>query len=218
MHERVENIFNELSKAYKNMREPSVTHIAKLCKNDPFKVLISTIISLRTKDEITKKASLKLFKAACNCKEISELSCIEIEKLIYPAAFYRKKSCIIKEIAIKIDNEYGGKVPDNLDKLLELKGVGRKTATLVMIEGFQKDEVCVDTHVHRIVNRLGIVHTKTPEITEKQLKEVVPQKYWIKLNEMLVAFGQNVCKPISPYCSTCTISKYCDKINVKRSR
>jgi endonuclease-3 len=218
MHNRLENIFAELSKFYKNMDQPSVTYIANLCKNDPFKVLVSTVISLRTRDHTTKEVSFKLFSVADNCKKLSNLSTSQIEELINKAAFYRKKSRILKELATKINNDYNGKVPDNIDELLKIKGVGRKTATLVMIEGFKKNEVCVDTHVHRIVNRLGIVQTKTPEITEKKLKEAVPQKYWIKLNEMLVVFGQNICRPITPYCSTCTISTYCDKIGIAKSR
>ncbi|MBC7196077.1 MAG: endonuclease III [Deferribacterales bacterium] len=218
MSKDIQAIFKQLEIFYKNENEPSVTKIAKMCNNDPFKVLISTIISLRTKDEVTLKSSLNLFNRADTPEKIIQISVEEIEKLIFPAGFYRKKAVTIKEISKKLVDEYDSLVPDNIDELLKFKGIGRKTATLVMIEGFGKKEVCVDTHVHRISNRMGLVKTKSPNETEIELKKIIPDKYWIKLNEILVVYGQKICKPISPLCSSCFIDKYCDKINIKNER
>ncbi|MCB4204368.1 endonuclease III [Deferribacterales bacterium Es71-Z0220] len=218
MSKDIQAIFKQLEIFYKNENEPSVTKIAKMCNNDPFKVLISTIISLRTKDEVTLKSSLNLFNRADTPEKIIQISVEEIEKLIFPAGFYRKKAVTIKEISKKLVDEYDSLVPDNIDELLKFKGIGRKTATLVMIEGFGKKEVCVDTHVHRISNRMGLVKTKSPNETEIELKKIIPDKYWIKLNKILVVYGQKICKPISPLCSSCFIDKYCDKINIKNER
>lgn len=218
MSKNIQAIFKNLEKFYENEDEPSVTKIAKLCNNDPFKVLISTIISLRTKDEVTLKSSLKLFNHADTPEQLIHLPLKELERIIFPAAFYKRKAVTIKEICEKLVDIYNSKVPDNINDLLKFKGVGRKTATLVMIEGFKKDEVCVDTHVHRITNRVGLVKTKSQDKTEIELKKIIPVKYWVKLNEILVVYGQKICKPISPLCSSCFIDKYCDRINVKSSR
>ncbi len=206
-----------LEKEYKNWDAPVVANLAQETK-DPYKVLISTIISLRTKDEITGKVSKKLFEKADNPYDMVKLSQKEIEELIYPAGFYKNKAKTIKEISQKIIDEYGGKVPDDIEELLKLKGVGRKTANLVLSKGYNKPAICVDTHVHRIVNRLGFVKTKTPEETEFELMKKVPKEYWSKLNEILVAFGQTICKPISPLCSKCPVENYCEKIGVEKSR
>lgn len=218
MPKDIQAIFKNLEKFYEYEDEPSVTKIAKLYNNDPFKVLISTIISLRTKDEVTLKSSLKLFNHADTPEQLLNLSLKELERIIFPAAFYKRKAVTIKEICEKLVDIYNSKVPDNINDLLKFKGVGRKTATLVMIEGFKKDEVCVDTHVHRITNRVGLVKTKSQDKTEIALKKIIPVKYWVKLNEILVVYGQKICKPISPLCSSCFIDKYCDRINVKSSR
>jgi len=218
MSKDIQAIFKNLERFYKNENEPSVTKIAKICNNDPFKVLISTIISLRTKDEVTLKSSLNLFKHADTPEKVLQLSLEDLERTIYPAGFYKKKAVTIKEISQKLVDEYKSQVPDNINELLKFKGIGRKTATLVMIEGFGKNEVCVDTHVHRISNRIGLVKTKSPDETEIELKKIIPEKYWIKLNEILVVYGQKICKPISPLCSSCFIYKYCDRINVKSAR
>lgn len=218
MSKNIQAIFKNLEKFYKSENQPSITKIARICKNDPFKVLISTIISLRTKDEITLKSSLKLFNHADTPEQLLEFPLEELERIIFPAAFYKRKAVIIKEICEKLVNVYKSKVPENINDLLKLKGIGRKTATLVMIEGFGKNEVCVDTHVHRITNRIGLVKTKSPDKTEIELKKIIPVKYWVKLNEILVVYGQKICKPISPLCSSCFIDKYCDRINVKSSR
>ncbi|WP_297446357.1 endonuclease III [Desulfurobacterium sp.] len=185
---------------------------------DPFKILISTILSLRTKDEVTARASERLFKKANNPYDMVKLSEKEIEELIYPVGFYRNKAKTIKEICKTLIEKYDGKVPDSLDELLKLKGVGRKTANLVVTLGFNKPGICVDTHVHRIMNRIGYVKTKTPEETEFALRKKLPKKYWKIINELLVALGQHICHPISPKCSICPIRDYCQKVGVRRSR
>ncbi|MEF3255352.1 MAG: endonuclease III [Deferribacterales bacterium] len=211
-------IFRLLEDSYKRFNTPSVTQIAQIIKNDPYQVLISTIISLRTKDEVTLAASKRLFGVASTPSQMLELSPQEISTLIYPAGFYKKKGETIYNISKELLDRFGGKVPKDLETLLSIKGVGRKTANLVLVEGFGIPAICVDTHVHRIMNRMGIVHTKNPDETELKLREILPEKYWIKWNEYLVAYGQNICKPISPFCSTCNIQHLCAKIKVSKWR
>lgn len=189
--------------------------VVSAMKKDPYKILISTILSLRTKDSTTEIASKNLFEIADNPYDMIKLTNEEIEKAIYPVGFYRKKAITIKQISKEIISKYNGKVPDDLDKLLSLKGVGRKTANLTITLGYNKLGICVDTHVHRITNRWGYVNTKTPDETEMKLREKLPKKYWIEINDLLVSYGQNLCKPISPKCNKCKIEKYCSKINVK---
>lgn len=212
------NIFSVLEEAYNLLPTPSVTQIANLTKNDPFLVMISTIISLRTKDEITLKASQNLFKVADNPYKMSKLSPEQIGKLIFPSCFYKKKGETIHDISKYIIDKYDGEVPNNMEKLLKIKGVGRKTANLVMVEGFRSDAICVDTHVHRIMNRIGIVNTKNPEETEMELRKILPKRYWKKWNEILVSYGQHICRPISPFCSSCNLYNFCGRINVKKWR
>ncbi len=185
---------------------------------DPFQVLISCLISLRTKDEATAKASARLFGLARTPSEMRELSTARIAQAIYPAGFYRTKAQTIKGVSRTLLEKHDGKVPDELETLLTLKGVGRKTANLVITVGYGKPGICVDTHVHRISNRLGIVTTKTPEQTEAVLRQVLPRRYWILYNDLLVTFGQNVCKPISPLCSTCPVNTLCSRIGVGKHR
>ncbi|MEF3245174.1 MAG: endonuclease III [Caldisericaceae bacterium] len=197
--------------------EPVVARIKKE-KIDPFKILIGTILSLRTKDNVTESASLRLFKVVKTPHDLKKLSVEEIEKLIYPVGFYRRKAVQLKGIADVLIEEYGGKVPNTLDELLKIKGVGRKTANLVITEAFDEYGICVDTHVHRISNRLGWVKTKTPEQTEEELRKILPKKYWKKINQYLVTFGQNVCKPVSPLCSKCPLTSICPKVGVKTFR
>ncbi|EDP73363.1 endonuclease III [Hydrogenivirga sp. 128-5-R1-1] len=206
-----------LEKEFPKWKAPVVSLMAQQIK-DPFKVLISTIISLRTKDEVTAKASKRLFSVAKTPEEISKLSEEKIAELIYPAGFYKNKAKTIKDISKIILEKYNGKVPDTLEKLLKFKGVGRKTANLVLSEGFNKPAICVDIHVHRISNRLGFVKTKTPEKTEFALMEKLPEKYWNKINKLLVGFGQTICKPVSPYCSKCPVENLCKKKNIKTFR
>jgi len=210
-------VLDILEKEFPKWNAPVVSLMAQQTK-DPFKILISTIISLRTKDEITAISSKKLFSVADTPEKILKLSEEKIQQLIYPAGFYKNKAKTIREISKIIIEKYNGKVPDNLEELLRFKGVGRKTANLVLSEGFNKPAICVDIHVHRISNRLGFVKTKTPEETEFALMKKVPEKYWNKINKLLVAFGQTVCKPVSPLCSKCKVENYCSKEGVGRHR
>ncbi len=216
MEKKIENIIRILRIACKKFKEPIVTTISK--KKDPFKVLISTVLSLRTKDEVTHRASERLFEKASTPYEIIKLSPEEIEKLIYPVGFYKRKAKNIIEISKILIEKYNGNVPDSIDELLKLPGVGRKTANLVITLGYGKLGICVDTHVHRISNRLGIVKTKTPEETEFALRKILPKRYWIEYNDILVIWGQNICTPISPKCSICKISPYCEKVEVRKHR
>ncbi len=213
----IHKIVEILKSEYKKWDEAIVTQYANLSK-DPFKILISTVLSLRTKDETTHKATDRLFDVANTPERMMKLSVEEIQKLIYPVGFYKTKAENIKKICKKLIDEYDGKVPDTIDELLTFKGVGRKTANLVITLGYDKLGICVDTHVHRISNRLGYVKTKTPEKTEFALRKKLPKKYWIIYNDLLVVYGQNLCKPISPFCSKCKISKYCDKVGVDKHR
>lgn len=185
----------------------------------PFTTLISCILSLRTKDEVTDKASIRLLKKYNTPEKIIKLSNEKIEKLIYPVGFYKTKAKRIKEISKTLIEKYDGKVPDDFNELLELKGVGRKTANIVMTYGFRKSGYLpIDAHCNRISNRLGWVKTKTPDETEIALKKLLPKDYWSDFNHLFVKFGQTICVPISPFCSRCPIEQYCKKIGVKKSR
>ncbi len=216
MIDTVQRIIETLKREKKKFKRTAISEIHKT--KDPFRVLITCLLSLRTKDEVTLKASERLFSVAKTPQEFLNLPTKKIEELIYPVGFYRVKAKRIKEISKIIIERYGGKVPDNLEELLTLPGVGRKTANIVITQGFNKYGIAVDTHVHRVSNRLGLVKTKTPEETEVKLREIIPKKYWIELNDLFVSFGQNICTPISPRCSICPISKYCDKVGVKTHR
>ncbi|MFA5350892.1 MAG: endonuclease III [Candidatus Omnitrophota bacterium] len=195
---------------------PSVTQIS--AKRDAYRVLVSCILSLRTKDKTTIAASQRLFKVADKPKSMLKLTVGKIRKLIYPVGFYRNKSRVILNLSRKLLEDYSGKVPDRLDALLGLKGVGRKTANLVLGLGFGIPAICVDTHVHRISNRLGWIKTNDPEETEFALQKIVPRKEWIELNTILVTFGQNLCFPVSPFCSKCKVYRFCKRRGVARSR
>ena len=184
----------------------------------PFTVLISCILSLRTQDKTTDEASMRLFKRARTPKTMVKLAVSAIEKTIYPVGFYKNKAKNIKKICDLLLSQYKGQVPDDIDELLKFPGVGRKTANLVITLGYNKPGICVDTHVHRISNRWGYVETKTPEKTEMALREKLPPKYWIMINDLLVSYGQNLCKPISPFCSQCKIQRYCNRVGVTVSR
>ena len=176
---------------------------------EPFKVLIATVISQRTKDEVTYSVAERLFEEYPLPEDLKNAPVDEIAHLIYPAGFYKQKAKKIKEIAKIIDEEYDGKVPDNLEGLLKLPGVGRKTANIVLLRCYDKDVIAVDTHVHRISNRLGWVNTKSPEETERALMEILPKKYWREINELLVMFGRTICRPVAPKCEICSIKNYC---------
>jgi endonuclease-3 len=185
---------------------------------DPFKVLISCILSLRTQDRTTGSASERLFALAPDVKTMSALSVSKIEKAIYPVGFYKVKAERIREICSVLIKKYNSHVPTDIDELLTLKGVGRKTANLVVTLGYRKPGICVDTHVHRITNRWGYVRTKTPEQTEFALRKILPKRYWLEINGLLVAFGQGICKPVSPLCTKCSINRFCDKVGVAKYR
>lgn len=215
--ENIEKIILIL-KDYLKDHVPIITELSRRENRDPFLILIGTILSLRTKDEVTEKAMERLFQRARTPEEMLNLKNEEMEKLIYPVGFYRNKAKTIKDISKTIIERYGGKVPDELEELLKIRGVGRKTANLVLTEGFGKLGICVDTHVHRISNRLGIVSTKNPFETEKTLRNILPEKYWIIYNTLLVTFGQMICKPVSPICSRCPVEHICEKIGVNKSR
>jgi len=206
-----------LRKQVKSLHVPWLDEVATE-ERDPFKVLISCILSLRTQDKVTGEASRRLFKLAQTPESLSKLSAEKIEKAIYPVGFYRVKTQNIKEISADIIAKHHGRVPDTIEELLTLKGVGRKTANLVVTLGYQKDGICVDTHVHRIPNRWGLITTKTPLQTEFALRELLPVRYWKELNSNIVAFGQGICKPISPLCSQCKIQSFCARVGVTYSR
>jgi endonuclease III len=184
----------------------------------PYTVLISCILSLRTQDKTTNAASERLFAIASTPEKMLATPANVIQKAIYPVSFYRVKTKSIHAISEQLLTRFGGKVPSNLEDLLELPGVGRKTANIVVTLGFRKPGIAVDTHVHRISNRLGYVRTKTPDDTEMALRKKLPPKYWVVFNDLLVTYGQNLCKPISPFCSRCKIVRYCKRVGVTVSR
>lgn len=196
---------------------PAVSVIAEQMRS-PFTVLISCIISLRTKDAVTAAASARLFERARDPATMLQLDQEEIASLIFPAGFYRTKARQIKEISHRLQDEFAGRVPDELDQLLSLKGVGRKTANLVVTLGYGKPGICVDTHVHRITNRWGYVVTRTPDQTEAALRSRLPPEYWIEINDLLVCYGQNRCLPVSPICSACRLAPWCERVGVVRNR
>jgi len=205
-----------LESHYSHYFEPIVTQIGK--ENFPFKVLISTILSLRTKDAVTATATKRLFELAGSPQGMLKLSDETLERAIYPVGFYRTKARTIKRISRVLLDKYNGLVPNKLDELLNIKGIGRKTANLVISEAFNGPGLCVDTHVHRISNRLGLVKTKNPEETEFVLRKKLPRKYWKRYNTLLVAHGQNTCTPISPKCSVCLLRPMCKMVGVDRHR
>lgn len=205
-----------IERQIREFKIPIVTEVSK--NKDPYQVLISCILSLRTKDKTTTEASDRLFKVANNPKDMVKLTAQRIERLIYPVGFYRNKAKVILEVSRNILKYFAGKVPDKLEDLLEFKGIGRKTANLVLGLGYNIPAICVDTHVHRISNRLGWVRTQDPYHTEMALQKIIPKNYWIDLNTTLVTFGQNICLPTSPFCSRCFVYKFCKRIGVRKSR
>jgi len=213
----IDAIIGILSRKKDEWEKPIVTEIAER-DPDPFHILISTVLSLRTKDEVTREASKRLFDLAHTPESMMKLDRKDIEKAIFPVGFYRNKAATVIDISRTIVGQYGGRVPDDIDELLKLKGVGRKTANLVVTMGYGKPGICVDTHVHRISNRLGYVSTKTPKETEFALREKLPERYWIVYNDLLVTFGQNLCKPVSPLCTQCPIHDHCMRVGVTISR
>ncbi|HJR76421.1 MAG TPA: endonuclease III [Nitrospiraceae bacterium] len=207
-----------LKREVRQWQEPVVGVVARESGHDPFKVLISCLLSLRTKDRTTSEASARLFALAGNPASMLNLPAHRVEQAIYPVGFYRTKTKQIEKICRLLLERHGGKVPDAIDELLTLPGVGRKTANLVMTVGYGKPGICVDIHVHRISNRWGYVRTTKPEETEQVLRKKLPTRYWIIYNDLLVPYGQNICQPISPFCSRCKLITYCDRVGVTRSR
>jgi endonuclease-3 len=207
----------DLLKGHYRDNVPTLTKIARRERN-PFLVLIGCLLSLRTKDAVTDAAMDRLMARARTPQEILSLALEELERMIYPVGFYRTKARVLKGVSKTILDEYAGKVPDTMDELLKLKGVGRKTANIVITEGFGKLGIAVDTHVHRISNRLGAVTTKNPRETEAALEKILPQKHWITYNTLLVTHGQKTCSPISPFCSRCQVYHLCGRVGVTKSR
>ena len=210
-------VFGAVKKEFAQHRVP-VVDLIEMQTKDPFKVLVTTILSARTKDETTAAAAARLFARAGTPEAMLALSARTIARLIYPVGFYRTKAKVIHEICRELLGRFGAKVPDTIEALLTLKGVGRKTANLVVTEAFGKPGICVDTHVHRISNRWGLVKTGSPEQTELALRRVLPRRYWIEYNGLLVAFGQTICRPVSPWCSRCPVERRCPKLAVLVSR
>jgi endonuclease-3 len=206
-----------LKRQVARLRVPWVDELKRRRKS-PYEILIACILSLRTKDETTEGSSERLFSLAMTPGEMVRLKEGAIRKAIYPVGFYRVKARSIKELSREILENHGGRVPDTMEGLLSLKGVGRKTANLVLTAGYGKPGICVDTHVHRIANRWGLVKTTTPENTERALREMLPVRYWKDINPTLVPFGQNVCTPVSPFCGSCSVTGFCDRVGVKRHR
>ena len=223
-------IFKSLEKWRKNfladsaMEDTAVTALAAeydeapTPSSKPWAVLVSTILSLRTKDEVTRVASRRLLEKAPDPSELLALDVEEIARLAYPAGFYRTKAANLMKIAVILLEKYNGQVPADMDALLSLPGVGRKTANLVLTEAFDIYGICVDIHVHRISNRTGWVATTTPEKTEEALREKLPKRYWKQINGLLVLYGQKICRPVSPFCSRCVITGHCQRLGVEKSR
>jgi endonuclease-3 len=206
-----------LGRAIEGMQEPAVEKISEDTREDPFRVLIATMLSAQTRDEATAVASARLFRVARTPKTMAALTPSRIEKLIYPVSFYRVKARHVKDACRQIVERFNGRVPGTMEALLTLPGVGRKTANLVLILSHaSRDNICVDTHVHRISNRMGWVRTRTPDDTEQALYRVVPRAWWPRVNLFLVTWGQNVCRPVYPRCRACVLGPGCPKIGVTR--
>jgi endonuclease-3 len=210
-------VIETLRKTLTSKKLPIVSELAEK-KSTPFQILISTLLSLRTKDEVTEVATRRLFALVSTPAQMLKLSPDRIEGAIYPVGFYRNKAQTILHVCRELVEHYDSRVPDTIDELLAFKGVGRKTANLVVTLGYGGEGICVDTHVHRISNRLGYVRTKTPDETEYALRTKLPREYWTEYNTLMVAFGRTVCRPTSPLCSQCPICGMCEKIGVERRR
>lgn len=213
----IDIVYNILKKEVQQYNVP-VADLVQIQTRDPFKVLVATILSARTKDETTASVLPRLFEKVKTPSDLQKLSVTEIEALIYPVGFYRNKAKFLKELPVVLEKEFQGKIPETVEELTTLPGVGRKTANLVVAVAFQKPAICVDTHVHKVMNRLGYVKTKTPLETEMTLRKKLPMKYWTTINMLLVAFGQNLCRPVSPFCSHCPVRQYCNRVGVGTAR
>ena len=216
----MEKILQGMMDTMNSVKPPRMTALRELHEAEtggPFSILIGTILSARTKDESTTKVVKQLFSKYKNAKQLANAKVKDVEKIIKSIGFYHVKSKRIIEVAKIIDSKYKGRVPDNLDELVELPGVGRKTANCVLVYAYEKPAIPVDIHVHRISNRLGLVETKTPEDTEQELMKKIPKKFWIDINDTFVMYGQNICKPISPMCSVCKIKRSCKFYKTKNA-
>jgi endonuclease III len=210
----IEKVYSILREELSKYRMP-VVDLIEIQTNDPFKVLIATILSARTRDETTSVVAERLFADVQSFEDFDKYTTGELEKLIYPVGFFREKARKLKELPSIINNRFKGSIPQTVEELIELPGVGRKTANLVVAVAFNKPAICVDIHVHRICNRLGYVKTKTPFETEMTLRNILPVKYWTTFNSCFVSFGQNTCKPVNPQCNRCPVYKYCSRVDVK---
>jgi endonuclease III len=210
----INKIYKILEKQFNSYPTPVVDLIEAQTK-DPFKILVTTMLSARTKDQTTSEVAHRLFKIVDKPEDLNNYTVEELEKMVYPVGFFRNKARYLKEFPKVLKEEFNNDVPEEIDDLIKLPGVGRKTANLVRAIAFKKPAICVDVHVHRISNRFGYIKTKTPFETEMILREILPKEYWININSYLVAFGQNHCTPLNPKCSTCTIYNECERVGVK---
>lgn len=213
----VDLIFKTLDKIVPTLQVPLIELVEARTK-DPFKVLIATLLTARTKDELTVKLLPNIFKYAGTPNQLKTIDITKLEKLLYPIGFYKTKAKYLKKLPYVLDEKFGGVIPQTVEALIELPGVGRKTANLVVSVAFHKPAICVDVHVHRISNRLGLIKSKNPLDTEMQFRKKLDVKYWNKINNYFVAYGQSICTPVSPFCSACKIKKYCKRVGVKKSR
>ncbi|MCA9477696.1 MAG: endonuclease III [Nanoarchaeota archaeon] len=213
----IKTVYNALSKVAYDFPVP-IVELLQIQTKDPFRVLVGTILSARTKDETTAKVLPKLFSKVKMASDFRGLSLSQIEKLIYPVGFYKTKAKHLKLLPDVLDERYQGEIPSTVEELIELPGVGRKTANLVVAVAFQKPAICVDVHMHRIMNRLGYIKTKNPLETEMVLRKKLPVEYWTTISGLIVAYGQHICRPISPKCSECIIRKECKRVGVTTSR
>jgi endonuclease-3 len=216
--ETLAGVIRVLRREIRKWKAPAVGVIAEHAVDRPFETLVSTMLSLRTKDAVTEPASRRLLSAAPTPAAIAAMPQAAIERLIFPVGFYRTKARNLRRTCALLVDHYGGRVPRRLEELVKLPGVGRKTANLVVTVGYKDYGICVDTHVHRITNLWGYVRTKAPDETELALRSKLPRRYWKTFNDLLVTFGQNLCVPVSPWCSRCPIADHCPRIGLKRSR
>lgn len=216
--EKILTIIELLSRATKDMQPTLTSSLVEEFGRDPFVILISCLLSLRARDTATYPVSRKLFALVRTPEELLNMPLIELEGLLFSLGFYRKKAQTVRSVCKELIERFDGKVPTTEKELLSIKGVGRKTAQLILGTAFSIPTICVDTHVHRIANRLGLIQTTHPEETERELKRLIPQKYWLEINTYLVMWGQNICAPLSPKCSQCVLSPLCPKIGVGKRR
>ena len=212
--EDLRKVIEILRKEYHKLNAP-IERLKAQKRGDPFRALVCTLLSTRTKDETTAEVCKRLFERIKGLEDLLEIDLKELEDLLYPVGFYKNKARYLKEMARQIKEEFGGKVPDSLEGLLRLRGVGRKVANIVLVEAFGKPAIGVDTHVHRICNRWKLVNTKSPEQTEKVLTQILPKEYWMDFNRLLVAFGQSICRPVRPKCQVCPVRDFCNFVKIR---